>query len=73
VRSFGLAHITPDRILSAFTDLLPGTVDCPRGCSHDEAECGLDAYVAAGNADPARLVSLRRLLAVPRRPDEPED
>jgi ribosome biogenesis GTPase len=73
VRSFGLAHVTPDRILSAFTDLLPGTADCPRGCTHDEEECALDAYVAAGHADPARLTSLRRLLAVPRRPDESED
>ncbi|HUR73759.1 MAG TPA: ribosome small subunit-dependent GTPase A [Sporichthya sp.] len=73
VRSFGLAHVTPDRVLSAFTDLLPGIAGCPRGCSHDEEECALDAYVAAGHTDPARLVSLRRLLAVPRRPDEPTD
>ena len=73
VRSFGLAHVTADRVLTAFADLLPGTADCPRGCSHDEDECALDAYVAAGHADPARLVSLRRLLAVPRRPDEPAD
>ncbi len=73
VRSFGLAHVTPDRVLSAFTDLLPGTAGCPRGCSHDEEECALDAYVAAGHADPARLASLRRLLAVPRKPDEPAD
>lgn len=73
VRSFGLAHVTPDRILASFSDLLPGTADCPRGCTHDEDECALDAYVAAGHADPARLVSLRRLLSVPRRPDEPED
>ncbi len=73
VRSFGLAHVTPDRVLSAFSDLLPGITGCPRGCSHDEEECALDAFVAAGHADPARLVSLRRLLAVPRRPEEPTD
>jgi ribosome biogenesis GTPase len=65
VRSFGLAHITADRILRAFPDLLAGTDDCPRGCGHDEPECGLDAFAAAGGAGPAgpvRLDSLRRLL-----------
>jgi ribosome biogenesis GTPase len=73
VRSFGLAHVTPDRVLRAFSDLEPGTADCPRGCSHDEEECALDAYVAAGHADPARLTSLRRLLAVPKSDgDTPE-
>ncbi|WP_019876156.1 ribosome small subunit-dependent GTPase A [Sporichthya polymorpha] len=70
VRSFGLAHVTPDRILSAFTDLLPGTAECPRGCTHDEPDCGLDQWVAGGHADPARLDSLRRLLSVPQRGDE---
>ncbi len=65
VRSFGLAHVPPDRIVTHFPDLLPGTVDCPRGCSHDEPDCALDAYVASGRAGPggvARLDSLRRLL-----------
>jgi ribosome biogenesis GTPase len=66
VRSFGLAHVDPDRIVAAFPDLVPGTVDCPRGCSHDEPDCALDAFVAsggAGPAGPARLESLRRLLS----------
>ncbi len=67
VRSFGLAHVTPERVLSAFNDLTPGIEQCPRGCSHDEPECALDAFVAAGGAEPARLTSLRRLLAVPKR------
>ena len=65
VRSFGLAHVDPDRILRAFPDLAAGTDECPRGCSHDEPECGLDEFVAsggAGPAGPARLESLRRLL-----------
>ncbi len=65
VRSFGLAHIDPARILRAFPDLDRGTATCPRGCTHDEDECGLDAFVADGGAGPAgagRLESLRRLL-----------
>jgi ribosome biogenesis GTPase len=65
VRSFGLAHVDPDRILRAFPELAAGTDECPRGCTHDEPDCGLDAWVAAGEAGPsgaARLESLRRLL-----------
>ncbi|WP_433874300.1 ribosome small subunit-dependent GTPase A [Sinomonas atrocyanea] len=67
IRSFGLAHVDPDRILHAFADLEPGTAACERGCRHDAAAvgCGLDAWVAEGNAGdagPARLASLRRLL-----------
>ncbi len=65
VRSFGLAHVDESRLLGFFADLEPGAADCPRGCSHDEPECGLDAFVAAGRAGPhglARLDSLRRLL-----------
>ncbi|MER8119393.1 ribosome small subunit-dependent GTPase A [Streptomyces sp. NPDC094031] len=67
VRSFGLAHIDPSRVINAFPDLQPGTADCPRACSHDEPDCALDAWVEAGHADPARLYSLRRLLATRER------
>lgn len=65
VRSFGLAHVDLGRIVGHFPDLEPGTQDCPRGCTHDEEECGLDPWVSsgrAGPAGPARLDSLRRLL-----------
>jgi len=61
-RSFGLSHIEPSRVVQAFPDLLPGTEGCPRACSHNEPDCALDAWVAEGHADPARLYSLRRLL-----------
>ncbi|MEV7077753.1 ribosome small subunit-dependent GTPase A [Streptomyces sp. NPDC093516] len=67
VRSFGLNHVDPSRVIHAFPDLEPGTEGCPRACSHDEPDCALDAWVAEGHADPARLYSLRRLLAARER------
>jgi ribosome biogenesis GTPase len=67
VRSFGLHHVDPARVIHAFPDLEPGTADCPRACSHDEPDCALDQWVADGHADPARLYSLRRLLATRER------
>ena len=67
MRSFGLPHVDPARVIHAFPDLESGTEDCPRACSHDEPDCALDAWVAEGHADPARLVSLRRLLATRER------
>lgn len=62
VRSFGLAHVDLSRVIHAFPDLEAGTSECPRSCTHDEPECALDAWVATGHSDPARLISLRRLL-----------
>jgi ribosome biogenesis GTPase / thiamine phosphate phosphatase len=69
LRSFGLHHVDPSRVIGAFPDLEPGTVDCPRACSHDEPECALDQWVADGHADPQRLYSLRRLLATREQRD----
>ena len=65
VRSFGLAHVDLTRIIRHFPDLAPGAEQCPRGCTHDEEECALDAWVESGQAGAAgvsRLDSLRRLL-----------
>lgn len=67
IRSFGLAHIDLNRIISAFTDLAPGAEMCPRGCTHDADQpgCALDAWVDEGNAGEhgrQRLESLRRVL-----------
>ncbi|MFJ2194424.1 ribosome small subunit-dependent GTPase A [Streptomyces violaceusniger] len=67
VRSFGLHHVDPARVINAFPDLEPGTEGCPRACSHDEPDCALDQWVADGHAEPARLYSLRRLLATRER------
>jgi ribosome biogenesis GTPase len=69
IRSFGLAHVTSAAIIAAFPDLAPATRDCPPGCTHaaDAPNCALDAQVTAGKAAPARLESLRRLLAARER------
>jgi ribosome biogenesis GTPase len=66
IRSFGLAHVTADDVLSAFDELAEVAVDCPPGCGHTEndPECALDAWAAAG--PPARaqqIAGLRVLLA----------
>ncbi|MEU9832958.1 ribosome small subunit-dependent GTPase A [Streptosporangium sp. NPDC048047] len=71
VRSFGLAHVSVETVLAGFPDLVEGTVHCPKGCTHLDDDCALDAWVAAGHADPVRLLSLRRLLA--SREGAPDD
>lgn len=68
VRSFGLAHVSPEGVVDAFEDLVPATSDCPRGCTHmeDSPGCALDAWVEDGHAGKhgdARLASLRKLLS----------
>jgi ribosome biogenesis GTPase len=63
IRSFGLAHVSPESLLSGFHDLAEGALECPPGCGHLGGECALDAWVAAGRASPARLASYRRLLS----------
>lgn len=66
VRSFGLAHVTPETLLAAFTDLAAGAARCPKGCTHSAGAigCALDEWVEDGNAGAmgrARLDSFRRL------------
>jgi len=67
IRSFGLAHIEPDDVMLAFSDLAETIKDCPRGCGHmgppADPECALDALTgpAAG-----RVGAARRLLAALR-------
>lgn len=62
VRSFGLAHINADDLITFFPDLEAGTDDCPRACSHNENACALEEYVKQENLNPSRLDSLRRLI-----------
>ena len=64
VRSFGLSHVRPDRIIAAFPDLDSLTSGCPRGCTHaaGEPECALDEAVHQGQLSSQRLESFRRML-----------
>ena len=62
VRSFGLAHITADDIVSAFPEFAEAAEECPPGCGHlgppEDPDCMLDDV-----GETRRLRSLRRLLA----------
>jgi len=64
LRSFGLGHMSPERVVQAFADLAEGAEHCPPRCDHLGPECALDDWVAArgGLSLAARLDSLRRLL-----------
>lgn len=61
LRSFGLGHLSPARVVRAFPDLAEGTAGCPPGCDHLQPDCALDDWAASDSAA-ARLDSLRRLL-----------
>ncbi|BCK53607.1 ribosome small subunit-dependent GTPase A [Nocardia wallacei] len=62
IRSFGLAHITPDDVIQAFADLAEAIEDCPRGCTHlgppADPECALDELPGKQR----RVEAIRRLL-----------
>jgi ribosome biogenesis GTPase / thiamine phosphate phosphatase len=77
IRSFGLAHVSANSLLHGFPDLVQASTKCPPNCDHTgtSGDCGLDALVAAGGADPRRLASFRRLLASQSgaEPDEDQD
>ena len=57
--------MTPADVLRGFSDLAAAAEACPRGCTHlaDSPDCALDDAVVAGEVEPARLDSFRRLLA----------
>jgi ribosome biogenesis GTPase len=65
LRSFGLGHISADRVAAAFPDLAEALAHCRPGCAHLGEDCGLDAWVSEHDSSGAlavRLDSLRRLL-----------
>jgi ribosome biogenesis GTPase len=65
VRSFGVAHIEADRVISAFSEFASVIAHCPKNCSHDEASCALndsDFNHSLTEKSKSRLTSLRRML-----------
>ena len=64
IRSFGLAHISPEDVVDAFSDLAAAIADCPRGCTHlgppADPECALDRLEGDSAA---RVSAVRGLLA----------
>ncbi|RMB78830.1 ribosome small subunit-dependent GTPase A [Rhodococcus sp. SBT000017] len=70
IRSFGLAHISPENVVAAFSDLADTIENCPRGCTHlgppADPECALDALTS----DAGRRVAAVRLLLEAVRTNE---
>jgi ribosome biogenesis GTPase / thiamine phosphate phosphatase len=64
IRSFGLAHVEPDDVLLALSDLAKAIKDCPRGCGHlgppADPECALDTLTGSAAR---RVAAARRLLS----------
>ncbi|MFT3717058.1 MAG: ribosome small subunit-dependent GTPase A [Gordonia sp. (in: high G+C Gram-positive bacteria)] len=67
IRSFGLAHVTPDEIVDAFADLRDAIENCPRGCTHlgppADPECALDQLT---DGSYRRAMAVRELLVAVR-------
>lgn len=67
IRAFGLSHLDPARIIAAFDDLLEITNSCMTNCSHNEADCKLNSWMAPDGVEiperTSRVTSLRNLLA----------
>ncbi len=66
VRSFGVAHVDSDRVISAFSEFESVIKHCPKNCSHDEASCALndsDFNHSLSEKSKSRLESLRRMLS----------
>ncbi|WKD61793.1 Putative ribosome biogenesis GTPase RsgA [Corynebacterium ciconiae DSM 44920] len=62
IRSFGLAHVTPENVIAVFDDLAAAAENCSRGCTHlgppADPECGLDELEgpSARRAEAVRLL-----------------
>ena len=63
IRSFGLAHVTPETVIDVFPDLAQAAEHCPRGCTHlgppADPECAFDRLESATYR---RAMAVRRLL-----------
>lgn len=73
IRSFGLAHVDADTVISVFDDLAEAAEKCPRGCTHagppTDPECGLDLFTP-DSASARRAEAVRKLLAALRTNNE---
>jgi ribosome biogenesis GTPase len=67
--------VSANSLLHGFQDLVEASANCSPNCDHTGSggDCGLDALVAAGGADPRRLASFRRLLASREGAEMPEE
>lgn len=65
IRSFGLAHVTPDDLIAVFEGFAEAAEECPSNCGHlggeQDPDCNLDTF-AEHEGSPEQLASLRRLL-----------
>ncbi|MBP2474551.1 ribosome biogenesis GTPase [Crossiella equi] len=77
IRSFGLAHISPDDLVKHFDDLAEMAEECPVNCGHlgppADPDCALENLVAEGGPTADRIASLRRLLLSKAGKDEQAD
>lgn len=63
VRSFGVAHVEPTRVISAFAEFTEAINHCPKNCSHNEESCALNNWPNLTPQNLARLESLRRVIS----------
>lgn len=65
IRSFGLAHVSPERIIEVFPELEEAAKRCPRGCTHlgppADPECDWDEFEDDSPIG-RRAAAVRRLL-----------
>lgn len=69
IRSFGLAHVSPDEVIAPFPDLAEAAERCPRGCTHAgppaDPECAWDDF-DPNSVIGRRVQAVRRLLVALR-------
>lgn len=63
VRSFGLSHIEREDVVAAFPDCAEVAKNCRKNCSHDEAECALNSWIADDLQRQGRVGALRQILS----------
>jgi ribosome biogenesis GTPase len=71
VRSFGVAHVEPTRVISAFAEFTEAINHCPKNCSHNEESCALNNWPNLTPQNLARLESLRRVISTNTKSNNP--